>query len=185
MLSRRTLLRNLGGITGASLVGTVPAAASRCDKSEQPFDQQLQKVEEATKRYRDMEKALQDGYQIMGPYVPAMGWHFINPERAKRAAKEGPNLVQPSALTYNLDGELGSVEYLVPEDVQPDLFNDEDADRDLKVSEADGWHVHHEAQHVFSNGNEQYDDGEPCRKELLNPANWVELSDHNPQFPPM
>lgn len=48
--------------------------------------------------------------------------------------------------------ELGSVEYLVPEDQQP-VFSDEDADREVKVTKSDGWHVHHEAQHVFSNAN--------------------------------
>lgn len=182
-MRRRRVLQSIGGIAGASLIPTTAVAC--VDNGNQPLDQQLEKVEEATKRYRDMEKALQDGYQIMGPYVPGMGWHFINPDRAQRAAEQGPNLVRPSALTYNLDGELGSVEYLVPADVQPDLFNDEDADRDLKVTEDEGWHVHGKAQHVFSNGNGEFDEDEFSRNELLNPDHWVELSDEEKQFPPM
>lgn len=182
MPTRRTVLKTIGvGVASSGVVGG--ATARQANQNEQPFEEQLTKIETATNQFQDMEEALQEGYQIMGPYVPAMGWHFIHPDRAKRAAKNGPTPVQPSALTYNLQGELGSVEYLVPPDRQPDLFNDENADREVKVSEQKGWHPHKEAQHVFSSGNGKHDDERPTRAALLDPANWVELSDHNDMFP--
>lgn len=193
MTTRRTLLRTLGiaTVTGCA-VGTA-AARDRGDASgNRPFRRQLHTVERATKRYRDLDRALREGYRVMGPYVPGMGWHVVNPDLVREAAEHGPNLVRPPLLTYNPDLELGSVEYAVPvpdghgdhDHHSYDLFTDEDTDRSHHgPSEEEAWHVHGRAQHVFSNHNGEYDPGTVTREQLLTPENWVELSDHSPLFP--
>lgn len=192
MPTRRALLKTVGaGVGSNAFAGT--ALADQESNGGKPFTEQLTRIEEATKRYRDVERALEAGYQIMGPYVPAMGWHFVNPEYSQKAAKGEPSLVEPPMLTYNLDGELGSVEYAVPLSEYtdddgavtetPDLFNDADADREVKVPERESWHPHYEAQHVFSNGNGEYDRSQPARENALDTTNWVELSDHSDTFP--
>lgn len=162
------------------LVGRVGAGPGR---DEAPFEAQRRSVTNATKKYGELGKALQTGFEIMGPYVPDMGWHVVDFDRIEKAAHRGINVRKPQALTYNLEWELGSVEYIVPLDEEPpDVFNDEG--ENLGASEEHGWHPHHGAQHVFANGNGEQDDRDGLSLgELQTPSNWTELSDENPAFP--
>lgn len=176
--SRRTVLK-LTGIGLLSSVGGLGTASA----SEEPFDMQVKSVTNATAKYQYIEAALDDGFEVMGPYVPDMGFHLVHFGRIKRAEKAGINIRQPQGLTYNLGGTLGSVEYIRPlDDEPPDIYNDED--EDLDVSELHGWHPHHGAQHVFANGNGVQDERSNLGiDELLTNNNWAELSNENPAFP--
>ncbi len=153
----------------------------------------------ATAKYSNPSKAVADGFEVMGPYVPDMGFHFVNFSRIDKAAHRGINIRKPQGLTYNLARKLGSVEYIVPTDTapdnddedsvpqptnpKPDIFNDEE--KDLETSEKHGWHPHFSAQHVFANGNGVQDDRSTLGlDELLTNDNWAELSDENNLFPP-
>lgn len=180
--SRRTVLKVAGcGLIGSGLLGHATASPGNDDA---PFHAQRRAVTRATDKYSDIGKALADGFEIMGPYVPDMGLHLTNFDRIDKAVHRGINIRKPQGLTYNLDGELGSVEYIVPlDEAPPDVYNDEN--EELKPSEAHGWHPHHSAQHVFANGNGVVDDRSTIGvDELLHPDNWAELSDENDLFQP-
>lgn len=179
---RRTAIKAIGG--GLAAVGVSGRVAAGPGRDSAPFDAQRRSVTNATAKYRDIREALADGFEIMGPYVPDMGFHLINFSNIDKARRRGINARQPQGLTYNPAGELGSVEYVVMHDGEaPDVFNDES--EDLGTSESAGWHPHHGAQHVFANGNGEQDDREDLSvAELLNNDNWLELSKENPLFPP-
>lgn len=181
-LSRRTVTKLVGGgLVGSGVIGRVSAGG---ENERAPFAAQQRSVTNATAKYSDLGKAVADGFEIMGPYVPDMGIHLINFSRIEKAVHRGINIRKPQGLTYNLARQLGTAEYIVPLDGDtPDVFNDED--EDLKTHEDHGWHPHFSAQHVFANGNESVDDRSALGvDELLTNDNWVELSDENSLFPP-
>lgn len=151
--SRRTVLKAIGGglLIGAA---AVPASAGGDELSHQ-----LDTVRCVTRKYRDIETARDDGYGAVSPYVPGMGFHFAN------GPPFGTKLEDPGVLVYFTNGSynpdpgeqhdsnhdddliLGAVEWLVPgdrEDDPPDIFNDEDSQRNLKVTEEEGWHFEEE-----------------------------------------
>lgn len=180
--TRRTALKLAGaGFVGAGVLGHASAA----EGGGPPFEAQRESATNATADYADIGEALADGYEILGPYVPDMGWHVVDFSRIEKADERGVNIRQPQALTYNPQWKLGSLEYIVPytEDGDPpDVFNDEG--EELDPSESEGWHAHHGAQHIFANGNDQQDDRSDIPlDEIQNPANWVEFSDENPGLP--
>lgn len=117
---------------------------------------QLNAVREATVPYRDISKAMEDGYEVISPFVPGMGFHFSD-----RTPPFGTDRTDPPVLVYfpndsydPAPGEpldpartddlvLGAVEYLVPGDQTadaPDIFADEDSPRTLATTEEEGWH---------------------------------------------
>lgn len=133
------------------------------------LSQQLNAVRQATKKYRDIETARADGYVAISPYVPGMGFHFAKLDEDGNPAPFGTELENPGVLVYYTNGSynpdpfeehdpahdddliLGAVEYLVPgdqEDDPPNIFNDEDSPRNLKVTEEEGWHF--ESQEGFT-----------------------------------
>ncbi|WP_458207931.1 hypothetical protein [Haladaptatus sp. NG-SE-30] len=148
---RRAFLKAVGAGTATSM--TISGTVGAHDKDS--LDDQVTKVKDATSKYTNPQKALDDGYQVMGPYVTGMGWHFMHHGRVQAAAKNGLTLTEPQLLTYGDTGEgikglvLGAVEYAIPvgagdfsEENPPDLFDDEDS--------AETWHTHHSAEHVFA-----------------------------------
>lgn len=178
-VNRRTALK-LAGVGLIGSIGGVGLAGGNPGNDEAPLEAQLESVTNATKKYRDIETALTQGFRIMGPYVPDMGWHLVNFDRIDRAARRGINIRKPAGLTYNLDRQLGSVEYIVPLDEDaPDVFNDDG--EDLVTSEEEGWHPHLAAQHVFADDLEDPPDGGDnspdahTLDDLLTPTNWTEL----------
>lgn len=148
--NRRTFLKAVGAGTAMGVVVT----GTGVGYDDEDLDAQLAEVREATAKYEDPQKALDDGYRIMGPYVSGMGWHFMHPERVETAAEGEIVLTEPQLLTYGDPGEgpdeivLGAVEYAIPlgareytEENPPDLFDDEDGE--------EAWHVHPSAEHAF------------------------------------
>lgn len=172
-VSRRRALKTLGAGLAASTAGCLGSITGGGK-----FQQQLKTVEEATKKYADPKKAISDGYKVMGPYVPGMGWHFNHPKWTKEAAKNGPSLEKPNLLTYvkTSDGlKLGSVEWGIPTKAAPDnldLFADENADATEK------WHPHKSATHVFA-----VPDGEQTKPSNVSPKQWM-TNDHWSEFRP-
>lgn len=119
------------------------------------LSEQLNAVRRATRTYRDIEEAKKDGYGILSPFVPGMGFHY------GKAPPFGTDRLSPGVLVYapngsynpspgeELDPErtddliLVAVEYLVDGDQTgspPDIFDDELTSRRLKVTEEHGWH---------------------------------------------
>lgn len=149
-LTRRTVLRTIGAGFGVGVGGATLVSAESNELS-----QQLNDVRAATRKYKDIETARDDGYGAVSPYVPGMGFHFAD------GPPFGTDLGDPGVLVYftngsynpnpgeNHDSEhdddliLGAVEWLVPgnqEDNPPNMFNDEESSRNLKMTEKEGWH---------------------------------------------
>lgn len=148
-VDRRTFLNAVGVGTAASMAVTGSSVAQDGDS----LDAQLAEVREATSKYSDPLKAIDDGYRVMGPYVPGMGWHFIHQGRVQQAVQNGFTRTKPQLLTYGDTGRgleglmLGAVEYAIPlgardytEENQPSLFDDDEEE----------WHVHPSAEHAFA-----------------------------------
>lgn len=154
---RRTVLKTIGG---GLVAGTLAVPVSAGDDE---LSAQLNTARETTRAYRDIEAARDDGYGAVSPYVPGMGFHFAD------GPPFGTDLDDPGILVYHTDGSynpdpgeehdpahdddlvLGAVEWLVPGDQSekpPNIFNDEDSHRNLKVTEEHGWH--YESQEDFT-----------------------------------
>lgn len=177
---RRTFLKVMGmGAVGGTIIGS--ASANR-----QSLEQQLETVRSATESYTDAEAAMEDGFRVLGPPFREMGWYFVNLENLQQAVGGTVDLSTPVLLTYSDDLELGAVVYAVSQDAQPpSLFDDEDGA--ATVTEANGWGRHNSASHVYSNGNETFDeeiatqwvDGQltfDSDSEFMELTNWVEFS---------
>lgn len=147
---RRTVLKTVGGGLGLLAI-TTPASAGGDELS-----QELNAARTQTLKYRDVQQARDDGYETVSPYVPEMGFHFMQDPPYGTAITEPPILVYFTNGSYNPapgaphrpdhddDLILGAVEYAVDsaeeEDAYPNLFSDEDSNRHLNVTEEDGWH---------------------------------------------
>jgi len=86
----------------------------------QPTSPLVQKVLEATERFRDPQVAIDDGKYVpfggcvSGPEFGAMGVHFVNPAFLQDKKLE---VTEPEALIYELQGgraRLVGVEYIIP-----------------------------------------------------------------------
>jgi len=176
-LDRRTVLKTLGvGVAGVLTMGRASATST--------LQADLDTVREATATYRTVGAALEDGFQPGGPYVPGMGWHWVNPQRIGQAVQNGLSLENPQLLVYSdtnpasPDGHLvlGAVEWAIPagargftEDNQPDLFSD-------AGGHGEHWHVHHSRRHVFSSGDDSVDDPQDMTvRQLLQRGRWAEV----------
>ncbi len=156
-VSRRTALRAIGG--GLVLATAVGPASARSNQ----LARELNGVRAATRRYRDVSVARADGYgAVVSPYVPAMGFHLINPGLLAADADEEIDVTEPPILVYYTTGNydpgpggfhdpardddlrLGAVEYgHLGDDGPPgtpaNYFSDENASHNLEVSEEEGW----------------------------------------------
>lgn len=131
------------------------AAVVPANASDNQLTDQLNTVRDITRKYSDIETARADGYAAVSPYVPEMGFHFA----------DGPpfstDVEDPGVLVYFTNGSynpepgaehdpehdddliLGATEWLVPgdqEDNPPNIFDDDESSRELKVTEEEGWH---------------------------------------------
>ncbi|MFB6157060.1 MAG: hypothetical protein ABEJ34_04380, partial [Haloferacaceae archaeon] len=139
------------GATGIA-TGLAGCAASRSSGS--TLESQLEEVRSSTEQYSDPKEALAAGFRVAGPVAPGQGWHFINNDRVKAAAKEGLSRSKPQVLTYDRELNLVAVEWAIPADAAdgtPDLFADGGADA------SEEWHTHESYTHVFANGNGRAD----------------------------
>lgn len=151
--TRRTVLKAVGG--GLALGAMAAPASARPDE----LSHQLNRVRSLTRKYKKIETAREDGYGAIAPYVPEMGFHFAN------GPPFGTVLEDPGVLVYFTTGSydpapgefhdpdhdddlvLGAVEWLVPGDQEsnpPNIFADEESPRNLKTTEAEGWHYERE-----------------------------------------
>lgn len=169
--TRRTFLAAVG--SGIAITGGCVGSLTGGNE----LQPELDTVRSATEQYADPKKALQDGFEPGGPYVPGMGWHFTNPEWSKQAAENGFDLEKPPILTYveTDDGlQLGSAEFAAPEqalDGTPDLFSDENADA------TEEWHGHEAATHVFAiPDGTQNDPKQVSFDDWVTPDHWAEFS---------
>jgi hypothetical protein len=89
---------------------TVPGSTVVPDAAEAV---QLARARAATARYvTDLAAAQADGYRIITPMMPDMGFHFLNP------AIDGFDVAKPPILVYLQDGgawQLGALEWVFPE----------------------------------------------------------------------
>lgn len=128
-----------------------------------------------------MGAALADGFQPLGPYVPGMGWHFLNEANVGAAMEDGLAIERPQLLVYADTGDhvaLVSAEYALPldnphgysADDPPDLFSDEGADAE------EHWHVLPGAQPLFATGDgEAVDSASLTPHDLLTRGRWAAL----------
>ena len=155
--NRRSVLRT---IAGGLLLGAFGATPASAQSDELP--QQLNTVRAVTRKYKNIETAWDEGYAAVSPYVPGMGFHFAQLTGDPPTPDPfGTDLEDPGVLVYYTNrsynpapGEahdpdhdddlvLGAAEWLVPGDLEdnpPNIFNDEDSPRKLKVTEEEGWH---------------------------------------------
>lgn len=154
-LTRRTALRTLGG--GLVLTAGVPTVTAA---SSDELSTQLNTVRAATRGYRDVQRARDDGYDDhVSVYVPGMGFHFENESLVAANETVAHPLDEPATLVYQTKGNynpapgqshdpardddllLGAAEFLHEgtSGADADYFDDEDATRTVKTPEADGW----------------------------------------------
>lgn len=155
--SRRTVLKTIGvGAVGVALTGAASA-------SDDEFARELGDVRSGTRAYRDIENARDAGYVPVLGYISGMGFHFVKEELLAADVTERVDVTRPPILVYFTTGNyspspgdshdpdrdddlrLGGVEYAhLGDDGGPgapaNYFSDEEAGRDLKVSEEHGWH---------------------------------------------
>jgi hypothetical protein len=101
-------------------------------------------VRSSTASYHDVEKAEEDGYVQTSPFVPGMGYHYVN----VNLLDEEINPNTPEALVYNDNPQhedkrkLVAVEYIIP-DPDEDMTH---SDFDNKFPGVDGetWHYEEE-----------------------------------------
>jgi hypothetical protein len=109
-----SLLPPHGGGTYASATTTAgrpdPAMTVSADPLGLQIDGQLAAAREATAKYAtNLSKAKADGYRIITPMMPNMGFHFMNPSIA------GFNIRKPQILVYEHTGkawQLGALEWV-------------------------------------------------------------------------
>ena len=113
---RRLIVFLVGGILlSASLVsaGGMRAQAGQASLSVAPdVMQKISAARLATSKYAtDLARAKADGYQIITPMIPNMGYHFLNPKI------QGFDVTKPPILVYVRRGEawqLVAVEWVWP-----------------------------------------------------------------------
>lgn len=151
-LTRRTALRATGSLgvgiaTGSILVGNAAAG-------DHTFAHQLNTVRATTRKYRDIATAEASGYSFfavvdfVGVVYENLSGNIGNTEQT-----EDPSLlfyaptrgtdIEDEDDVENTNTILAGIEYHVKGDhgKDQDIFADEEASRELKVTEAEGWHA--------------------------------------------
>jgi hypothetical protein len=101
-------------VKGPSLFhsGDVPAAAATSAPAQSGVTAELAQARIATAKYAtDLARARADGYTIITPMIPNMGYHFLNPKI------EGFDVTKPPILVYVRKGEdwqLVAIEWVYP-----------------------------------------------------------------------
>src|SRR4051812_15125631 len=92
--------------------GVAAASGGIFDHEEKVAKKQLKQVEDVTKKYRDVKKALKDGYEATDFLVPNMGYHYTKPS----LIDDKVNSLEPEVIIYepksNGELKLVAVEYL-------------------------------------------------------------------------
>lgn len=175
-------------LAGAGLLaGSI--SAGEAGATDAPHQEQLDEAASATEQYSDPQVAIDDGFVVLGPYVPGMGWHLLHPGRVEDAVANGLAIDTPQLLTYDDAGgnrDLVSVEYAIPvgargtdEETPPSLFDTDEADVEER------WHVHPRAEHVFAVPPPPPDVAALTLDEQLHSTRWVEIVRDGPPEGPM
>lgn len=100
-------------VLGALLFTGTAALAAVGGATDPETLEELAQVRQATTKYHDVEAAIADGYVPVGPFVPGMGFHYVN----GALLADGFDLTAPEVLLYAPTGEGGvglvGVEYSV------------------------------------------------------------------------
>ena len=121
--------------------------------TEPGLNRTLADVRSATARFHDVDKAEAEGYEETSPFVPGMGYHYLN-----SGLVDGDiDPLKPEALVY-VDNpvhadkrKLVAVEYLIPYGIIPpetphsefdDMFPGVDGDKWHKEDEIGSWTLH-------------------------------------------
>lgn len=175
--TRRGVLATIAAGIGSSIAGCTGTISANNE-----FQNQLDTVREATEQYADYTQAFHDGFRLLGPFVPGMGWHFAHPQRIQAAAQDGLALEEPQLLTYDAEMNLGSAEWGVPTNAvseSPDLFADETG------AATENWHPHTAATHVLAVPDGQQTNPENIAPDqLLTNDHWAEFRPPDPDLKP-
>jgi len=101
-------------VAGAALVAAaaISVSAAAGTGSQTKLDSQLAAARLATAKYvSNLALAKKDGYQIITPMIPTMGYHFMNP------SVKGFDVTKPPILVYEHQGstwQLGAIEWVFP-----------------------------------------------------------------------
>ncbi|NND87849.1 MAG: hypothetical protein HKM28_01225 [Flavobacteriaceae bacterium] len=111
------------------------------------WQEQVAVLDRRMRRFHNFQVAQAQGYNLLvSPYVPQMGYHYLNPNRVNGEF----NLLEPELLVYHPDEDgnmvLGAAEYLVPVDLNnppppPAGFIGEEDEWELNPN-AGGWTLH-------------------------------------------
>lgn len=147
--TRRAILKGIG-----SAIAIGSAFTGRVAASDDTLAKQLDTARSFTHKYGDVATARDDGYEEFG-VEPPVGHVLQRTDYFDAEEFIGPTrLTEPPALLFyaplesegdsdDADLLLAGVEYHVAGDRTsdpPDLFDDENASRELEVTEEEGWH---------------------------------------------
>ena len=99
--------------TGAQLdKWSVDAQSAAPRQTQSAIKTELAAARDATAKYvNNLALAKKDGYQIITPMIPTMGYHFMNP------SVKGFDVTKPPILVYEHNGkkwQLGAIEWVFP-----------------------------------------------------------------------
>ena len=84
-------------------------------KLTQPTEDQLEAAKEATRKYKDINVALADGFVPVGTHVPGEGFHYLNPARVDCTFDPAhPEVLLYALLPGETELRLVALEYLIP-----------------------------------------------------------------------
>ena len=84
-------------------------------KLTQPTEDQLEAAKEATRKYKDINVALADGFVQGSPDVPGEGFHYLNPARVDCTFDPAhPEVLLYAFLPGQTQLRLVALEYLIP-----------------------------------------------------------------------
>ena len=122
---RKTLIGTATALAGVTVVGT---ASAKNDE----LSAELNSVRSATKRYRDVSLAREDGYVVESAYVPEMGFHLINPDLLAPDAEAAVEITEPPILVYFTTGDYRP---------EPGAEHDGGRDGDLRLGAVEYGHL--------------------------------------------
>jgi hypothetical protein len=113
----------LGGLAWLAAASVAAAAdegqrilgMSDMQKLSERTEEQLEDAKEATRKYKDINVALAEGFILGGPDVPGEGFHYLNPKRLDcKFDPEKPEILLYAFLPGETQLRLVALEYAIP-----------------------------------------------------------------------
>jgi hypothetical protein len=102
----------IGLLAALAVSATAAASSSPSGARSSSLAAQLALARVATAKYvTNLERAKADGYQVITPMIPSMGYHYLNPN------VKGFDVRRPPILVYThrgADWQLGALEWIFP-----------------------------------------------------------------------